>query len=89
MVLPGTGVAWVNDDKTVHSVAATGDHTGMFDSGDIIPTATWGYTFGADEGRYEFKDKYSGVTGVVIVKNGPSVVGAPSMETPAPATTRP
>jgi plastocyanin len=84
-VLPGTGVTWINDDKTVHSVATTGDHAGMFNSGDIIPTATWGYTFGADEGRYEFKDKYSGMTGVIIVKKGPEVEGAPPLQTPSTA----
>jgi len=51
-VLPGTGITWVNDDAINHAIKTTGVHTGMFNSGDIIPTSTWGYTFGT-VGVYE------------------------------------
>jgi plastocyanin len=84
-VLPGTGVTWVNEDNTVHAVKTTGSHAGMFSSGDIIPTATWGYTFGADEGVFEFTCTYHpDMKGTIVVKQGASVVGAPTMQTPSP-----
>jgi len=83
-VLPGTGVTWVNEDPIIHSVKTTGTHTGMFNSGDIIPTAEWGYTFGASQGVFEFVcPDYPDMKGTVVVKDGPSVVGVPTMETPA------
>jgi len=84
-VLPGTGITWINEDSTVHAIKMIGDHEGMFNSGDIIPGASWGYSFGADEGRFEFKDTYSNSTGVVIIRKGESLVGAPTMQTPTPA----
>ena len=49
-VLPGTGITWINDDETVHAIKATGSHAGMFNSGDFVKGAEWGYTFGANEG---------------------------------------
>ena len=83
-VLPGTGVTWVNEDPIVHSVKTTGTHTGMFNSGDIIPTATWGYTFGAEQGVFEFTcPDYPDMKGTIVVKDGASVVGAPTMQTPS------
>ncbi len=84
-VLPGTGITWVNDDNIAHSVKTTGIHTGMFNSGDIIPTAAWGYTFGADEGVFEFTcTDHPDMKGTIVVKKGESVVGAPTMQTPSP-----
>jgi plastocyanin len=84
-VLPGTGITWVNDDNAAHSVKTTGIHTGMFNSGDIIPGATWGYTFGANEGVFEFVcNDHPAMKGKIVVKNGESVVGAPRMQTPSP-----
>lgn len=84
-VLPGTGISWVNEDTTVHAVKSIGTHAGMFNSGDIIPTAAWGYTFGADEGVFEFTCTYHpDMKGAIVVKQGPSVEGAPAMQTPSP-----
>ncbi|PKL69495.1 MAG: hypothetical protein CVV30_08045 [Methanomicrobiales archaeon HGW-Methanomicrobiales-1] len=84
-VLPGTGITWVNEDVTVHAVKSTGIHAGMFNSGDIIPGATWGNTFGASEGVFEFTCIYHPeMKGAIVVKQGASVVGAPTMETPSP-----
>ena len=86
-VLPGTGITWVNEDLIVHSVKTTGTHTGMFNSGDIIPTATWDYTFGASEGVFEFVcPDHPDMKGTIVVKNGESVVGAPTMPTPSPTS---
>jgi plastocyanin len=84
-VLPGTGITWVNADSTIHGVKMIGNHTGMFNSGDIIPGSQWSYTFGENEGRFEFKDTYSNSTGMIIVQKGESIVGAPPMQTPKPA----
>jgi plastocyanin len=83
-VLPGTGITWVNEDFIAHSVKTTGTHAGMFNSGDIIPTATWGYTFGADEGVFEFTcPEHPNMKGTIVVRKGESVVGAPAMQTPS------
>lgn len=84
-VLPGTGITWINEDSTVHSVKAIGDHAGMFNSGDIVPTATWGYSFGENEGKFEFKDTYSNATGIVYIKKGASLVGYTLTPTSTPA----
>jgi len=83
MVLPGTQITWVNDDSHVHTIKATGNATGMFNSGEIITGAGWGYSFSEKEGRFEFTDPgYPQMTGVIIVQKGASVVGAPTMQTP-------
>lgn len=83
-VLPGTGITWVNEDFIVHSVKTTGIHAGMFNSGDIIPGATWGNTFGT-EGVFEFTCiDHPDMKGAIVVKAGASVVGAPAMQTPSP-----
>ncbi|MHB8163269.1 MAG: cupredoxin domain-containing protein [Methanoregula sp.] len=84
-VLPGTGITWVNEDTTVHAVKSTGIHAGMFNSGDIIPGGSWGNTFGASEGVFEFTCIYHpNMKGAIIVKDGASVEGAPAMQTPSP-----
>jgi plastocyanin len=83
-VLPGTGITWVNEDTIAHSVKITGIHTGMFTSGDIIPGATSGYTFGT-VGVYDFIcPDHADMKGTIVVKEGASVVGAPAMQTPSP-----
>ncbi|MDD1694613.1 MAG: hypothetical protein LUQ71_07800 [Methanoregula sp.] len=83
MVLPGTGITWVNDDTSIHSVKVIGDHAGKFNSGDIASTARWGYTFGESEGTFEYADGYNpNVTGVIIVKKGDSLVGYVITSTP-------
>ncbi len=69
-VLPGTGISWINDDATVHAIKATGNHTGMFNSGDFVKGSLVDYSFGADEGTFEFIDTYSNATGMIIVKKG-------------------
>jgi plastocyanin len=83
-VLPGTGVTWVNDDSTVHAVKTIGTNAGLFSSGDIVPTASWGYTFGADEGVFEFTCTYHPtMKGTIVVKQGAEVAGAPPLQTPS------
>jgi plastocyanin len=79
MVLPGTGITWINDDHAIHSVKMIGDHQGMFNSGDIAGGATWGYTFGETEGTYQYTDGYNtNVTGTIIVKAGDILYGGPT-----------
>jgi plastocyanin len=68
--LPGTGITWINDDPGVHSVTSTGNATGMFNSGDILPGSQWSYTFGQREGRYEFTcSDHPEMKGAIIIKN--------------------
>ena len=83
-VLPGTGITWVNEDNIAHSVKITGIHTGMFTSGDIIPGATSGYTFGTVGVYYFICPDHADMKGTIVVKEGASVVGAPAMQTPSP-----
>ena len=66
-VLPHTGITWKNDDETVHSLKMSCPEGG-FNSGDIIPGATWSYTFGSWEGTHEITDpKYPDMKGSVII----------------------
>lgn len=68
-VLPHTGITWKNDDETTHSLKMSSPEGG-FNSGDIIPGATWTYTFGSWEGAYEITDpKYPDMKGAVIINN--------------------
>jgi plastocyanin len=76
MVLPGTGITWINDDSTVHAIKTTGSHKGMFNSGDFVKGSQWGYTFGENEGTFEIIDTYSNSTCVIIIKKGEPVVGS-------------
>lgn len=80
MVLPGTGITWVNDDKTVHAVKTLPDIGIKFSSSDLMSGASFGYTFGENEGTYGFIDPYTNATGMVIIKRGASVVGAPTLQ---------
>lgn len=74
-VLPGTGITWINEDKTVHLVKTLPTTTIKFSSSDMVPGASFGYTFGQNEGSYGFFDTYTNATGVIIVKKGASVFG--------------
>jgi plastocyanin len=87
-VLPGTGITWINDDKTVHSIRTLPQTKIMFNSMDVMPGASFGYTFGENEGTFGFIDTYTNATGMIIVKKGESVLGSPQISTPAPTTTK-
>jgi len=87
MVLPGTGVTWVNQDRTVHTVKTLPDTGIKFTSGDLLPGASFGYTFGEKEGTFGYIDSTTNATGIVVVKKGLSVVGAPTLQTIAPKAT--
>ena len=68
-VLPGTGITWINDDGTVHSLKMSGPNNAGFNQGDIIPGATWTYTFGTREGTFEITDpNFPNMKGTVIIK---------------------
>jgi len=70
-VLPGTGIVWVNDDKIVHTVKASGAIEGMFNSGDIAPGGRWSYTFGANTGSFSYTDpNFAGMNGTIIIEKG-------------------
>ncbi|MEN6442768.1 MAG: hypothetical protein ABFC71_03335 [Methanoregula sp.] len=70
-VLPGTGISWVNDDTVSHSIKTIGNHTGMFNSGEIIPKAQFAYTFSENVGTYTYAlSDNSTITGTIIVKAG-------------------
>ena len=79
-VLPGTGISWVNEDSIDHSVNTIGIHASTFKSGIIIPGASSGNTF-ADEGVFEFAcPDHPDMKGKIVVKAGPSVEGAPTIQ---------
>jgi plastocyanin len=86
-VLPGTGITWINEDRTVHTLKTLPQTPFKFNAGDIMPGASWGYTFGENEGTFGVIDTYTNATGMVIVKKGESVLGAPTLQTPVPKTT--
>ena len=67
--LPGTGITWINDDDSVHSIKMSGPNNAGFNSGDILPGATWSYSFGSREGNYTITDaKQPDMKGTVIIK---------------------
>ena len=86
MVLPGTGITWVNEDSTVHIIKTLPDIGIKFTSSDIVKGASYGYTFSEKEGTYRYYDPYTNATGVIIVKKGASVLGAPTLQTTVPVT---
>jgi len=69
VVLPGTGITWVNDDNVTHSIKMIGNNTGMFTSEGILPGATYIYSFSEKTGTYTyaFSDNQT-ITGTIIVK---------------------
>ena len=68
-VLPQTGITWKNDDETIHSLKMSSPDGG-FNSGDIIPGASWTYTFGSREGTFNITDPYyPDMKGAVIINN--------------------
>ena len=89
MVLPGTGITWVNEDRTVHKIQTLPDVGIKFVSGDIVYGASFGYTFSQKEGTFGYIDPYTNATGIIVVKKGLSVVGAPTRQTTIPTATNP
>jgi len=79
-VLPGTGITWMNEDNVVHQVKTLPDIGIKFTSADLVPGASFGYTFGANEGTYGYIDTYTNATGMIIVKKGEAFYGAPSVQ---------
>jgi plastocyanin len=78
-VLPGTGITWINDDDKPHTVKTIGAYAGKFTSNDILPGAQWGYTFGEQEGSYEYNCAYHPeMKGTIIIKKGVKNTGLPS-----------
>ncbi|MFA5237825.1 MAG: hypothetical protein WC362_08240 [Methanoregula sp.] len=76
VVLPGTGITWVNDDNSTHAIMMIGANEGMFTSGDIISGATFPYTFSEKTGTftYAFADNKT-LTGTIIVKKSCTLSG--------------
>jgi plastocyanin len=67
-VLPQTGITWKNDDEIVHSIKMSGPNNAGFNSGDIMPGASWSYTFGSREGTFNITDPYyPDMKGAVII----------------------
>jgi plastocyanin len=88
-VLPGTGITWINDDKTIHSIKTLPDSKFKFSSGDVVGGATFSYTYGDTEGTFGFIDTYTNATGFIIIKKGESVMGAPAQTAPVVTVTTP
>jgi plastocyanin len=66
----GTTVTWTNEDPTSHTVTSgtRGNPSGLFDSGDVAPGATFSFTF-TQPGTYDYYCKiHSGMDGVVVVE---------------------
>jgi len=76
VVLPGTGITWVNDDNVTHSIKMIGNNTGMFTSEGILPGASYMYSFSENPGTfvYAFSDNQT-ITGTIIVKKPCSLSG--------------
>lgn len=64
-ITKGSTVSWTNQDSIVHSATA---NDVSWDSGDIFPGNSWGYTFDSIKTE-NYYDKYLYFTGSIIVKN--------------------
>ena len=65
----GTAVTWVNDDTAAHTVTSgsTEGITGLFDSGLVIPEASFEYVFD-EAGTYDyFCIVHPWMTGIITV----------------------
>jgi plastocyanin len=79
IALPGSGITWINDDTTAHSLKMSFSDGG-FNTGDILPGSQWSYTFGKKEGTFNISDVYHpDMKGTVVVKTTSSVVGNPQI----------
>ena len=67
--LPGTGITWINDDDSAHSIKMSGPNNAGFNSGDIMPGASWSYTFGSREGTFSINCvNHPDMKGSIIIK---------------------
>ena len=68
VVIPGTGITWMNNDNITHTIKMIGNNTGMFNSGAIVPHGGFSYSFG-NTGTfvYAFADNTT-ITGTIIVQ---------------------
>jgi plastocyanin len=77
IALPGSGITWINDDTTAHSLKMSFPDGG-FNTGDILPGSQWSYTFGKKEGTFNISDVYHpDMKGTVVIKTTASVIGNP------------
>ncbi|MFZ0004990.1 MAG: hypothetical protein WCC86_05670 [Methanoregula sp.] len=68
IVLPGTGVSFVNSDNVSLSIMTIGNNTGVFNSGQIIPKSAFQYTFSQNAGTYVYQlSNNANVNGTIIV----------------------
>ena len=64
-VKAGTTVTWTNNDSTTHTVTSD---TGVFNSGNLAPNATFSYTF-STAGTYAYHCSiHSTMKGTIIVQ---------------------
>ena len=69
IVLPGTGVSFLNNDNVTHTIIGMGNSTGTFNSGALIPGTAFQYTFSKSTGvlYYGLADNPT-VTGTIIIQ---------------------
>ncbi len=72
-VLPGTGITFVNNDNVSHSIMTIGNYSGVFNSGAIVPTGGFTYTFTVQQtGTIVYQLDKSNITGTIIVQANPN-----------------
>jgi plastocyanin len=75
VILPGTGISWVNDDSVPHAITGANSKKGntVFTSTSIEPNSKFQYDFG-DEGTFEYAlIDLPKLNGTIIVKTGGSL----------------
>jgi plastocyanin len=68
-VQPGTTVKWVNKGRHKHTVTSD---TGVWDSGDLAPGATYSVTFSKPGTYYYHCRHHKGMKGTIVVDSGGS-----------------
>jgi plastocyanin len=70
-IYPGTKVTWINQDSVRHTVTATGQYTGMFQSQPLGTGDTFTYTFGS-YGTFPYTSTIDeNMNGQIVVLNEP------------------
>ena len=68
IALPGSGITWINDDTTAHSLKMSFSDGG-FNTGDILPGVTMDLYFGKKEGTFNISCIYHpDMKGTVVIK---------------------
>ena len=73
-VLPGTGITWINDDRTIHAIKTIPQSRRSCSIQEMLcQQHRTGIPSPRMKGTYGFIDPYTNATGIIIIKKGDSI----------------